>query len=326
MVKKLSENNTKFYVPKILSETRWSCHADAIKAIVHGYEKIKEALANISHDHVQKDFVKIEAARLLNKMGNLEIALYVEFWNDILEQFDATNKLLQDPQMVLSSAVEALKSLKSFVVSEKEMFDKYEDAARKTSSTYEYTETRPRSRNVRLNPLDYAKFSETQLSPKEQFRVESFIPVVDQLSASLSDRIRAYDVVSDRFGFLNHLEDLSISELQKAADNLVKLYNGDLAISLWNELVQFVAIIDAFKKDYNVDSEPKEIFLYRILMDNNLGAAFPNIEITLRMYLVLMVANCSGERSFSKMKIIKNRLRTTMTQKRLVHFSLLSIE
>ena len=150
--------------------------------------------------------------------------------------------------------------------------------------------------------------------------------MVDQLSASLSDRTRAYDVVCDRFGFLDHLEDLSISELHKAADNLVKLYNGDLEISLGNELVQFVAIIDAFKKDYNVDSEPKEMFFYRILMDNNFGAAFPNIKITLRMYLVLMVANCDGERSFSKMKMIKNRLRTIMTQKRLVHFSLLSIE
>ena len=47
LVKKLSENNTKFYVPKILSETRWSCHADAKKAIVHDYEKMIEALADI---------------------------------------------------------------------------------------------------------------------------------------------------------------------------------------------------------------------------------------------------------------------------------------
>lgn len=67
--------------------------------------------------------------------------------------------------------------------------------------------------------------------------------MVDQLSASLSDKIRAYDVICDRFCFLNHLEDLSLSELHKAADNLVKLYNGDLEISLGNELVQFVAVL-----------------------------------------------------------------------------------
>ena len=36
LLKKLSENITKFYVPKVLSETRWSCRADATKAIVNG--------------------------------------------------------------------------------------------------------------------------------------------------------------------------------------------------------------------------------------------------------------------------------------------------
>jgi hypothetical protein len=42
-----------------LSETRWSCRADATKAIVHGYEKIKVALADISQDQEQKDVVKM---------------------------------------------------------------------------------------------------------------------------------------------------------------------------------------------------------------------------------------------------------------------------
>ena len=38
-----------------------------------------------------------------------------------------------------------------------------------------------------------------------------------------------------------------------------------------------------------------------------------------------MVTNCSGERSFSKPKYIKNRLRTTMTNERVTHLSLMSI-
>jgi len=36
---------------------------------------------------------------------------------------------------------------------------------------------------------------------------------------------------------------------------------------------------------------------------------FPNVAIALRMYLVLMVTNCSAERSFSKLKLIESRLR-----------------
>ena len=55
-------------------------------------------------------------------------------------------------------------------------------------------------------------------------------------------------------------------------------------------------------------------------------STFPNVEIALRMYLVLMVTNCSSERSFSKMKLIKNRLRASMRNERLSNLALLSIE
>ena len=53
---------------------------------------------------------------------------------------------------------------------------------------------------------------------------------------------------------------------------------------------------------------------------------FPNVETVLRIYLVLMITNCSSERSFSKMKIIKNRLRTTMTYERLSNLAIMSVE
>ena len=43
-------------------------------------------------------------------------------------------------------------------------------------------------------------------------------------------------------------------------------------------------------------------------------------------HILMMVSNWSGERSLSKMTIIKNRLRTTMNQERLSRFTLLSIE
>ena len=54
--------------------------------------------------------------------------------------------------------------------------------------------------------------------------------------------------------------------------------------------------------------------------------SFPNVEIALRMYLIPMVTYCSGERSFSKLKYVKNRLRTTMTNERVTHLSLMRIE
>jgi len=40
----------------------------------------------------------------------------------------------------------------------------------------------------------------------------------------------------------------------------------------------------------------------------------------------MMITNCSGERSFSKLNLIKEELRSTVSQKRLNSLSLMSIE
>ena len=53
---------------------------------------------------------------------------------------------------------------------------------------------------------------------------------------------------------------------------------------------------------------------------------FSNVEISLRIFLALMVTNCSAERSFSQLKHIKNPNRTTMRQEMLDSLSLQRIE
>jgi hypothetical protein len=53
---------------------------------------------------------------------------------------------------------------------------------------------------------------------------------------------------------------------------------------------------------------------------------FPNVCIALRIFLTLPVTVASAERSFSKLKLIKNYLRNSMVQERLVDLTILSIE
>ena len=72
-----------------------------------------------------------------------------------------------------------------------------------------------------------------------------------------------------------------------------------------------------------------QLYLYQLLANKRPNDTFPNVEISLRMFLVLMAANCSrpnSGRSFSKLKLIENRLRTSMSEGRLVGLTLLSIE
>ncbi|KAM8952281.1 coiled-coil domain-containing protein 9 [Pelodytes ibericus] len=52
----------------------------------------------------------------------------------------------------------------------------------------------------------------------------------------------------------------------------------------------------------------------------------PNVSIALRILLTLLISVASGERSFSKLKLIKNYLRSSMSQERSVGLAMISTE
>lgn len=64
----------------------------------------------------------------------------------------------------------------------------------------------------------------------------------------------------------------------------------------------------------------------KILSENNLRSQFENCHTALRIFLMFPVSVASNERPFSKLKLIKNYLRSTMSQDRLSNLSILSIE
>ena len=145
----------------------------------------------------------------------------------------------------------------------------------------------------------------------------------------MSDRIGAYSEVCRLFGFLARLEDLNEQELQQAAEQLISTYKNDLEELLADELAQFASLLrtPAVKQTCYTDTDAsKELNMFRLLVGHGLAPTFPNVEITLRIYLCLMVSNCSGERTFSRLKLIKDELRSTMAQKRMNVISLMSIE
>ncbi|KAG6920443.1 hypothetical protein G0U57_019127, partial [Chelydra serpentina] len=53
---------------------------------------------------------------------------------------------------------------------------------------------------------------------------------------------------------------------------------------------------------------------------------YPNVYIATPILLTIPVSVASGERSFSKLKLIKNDLRSTMSQERLTGLAILAIE
>ena len=59
---------------------------------------------------------------------------------------------------------------------------------------------------------------------------------------------------------------------------------------------------------------------------NDLNQAFPNVCTLLGIFATIPVSSASAERSFSRLKLIKSYLRSTMSEQWLSGLSLLSIE
>ena len=66
--------------------------------------------------------------------------------------------------------------------------------------------------------------------------------------------------------------------------------------------------------------------MIQYIITNELEDIYPNVYISIRIMLTMPASTASAERSFSKLKIIKNYLRNNKKQDRLSGLAILSIE
>ena len=204
----------------------------------------------------------------------------------------------------------------------------FESEAQKVTQVQDYQPTRTR-RIVRNRKRDDDVGSgrlvpdaiDNQLRERRS-RVEVFLAVLESLLSALEQRRKAYTQLNIRFSFLRNLHDLTPAQIQESACRLLEAYPQDLKDGLKDELPQF----SEFVKHIGVDCSSPELNYFTLIKENNIDTTFSNIDNLLRIYLCMMVTNCTGERSFSKMKLIKNYLRKTMGQERLNYLILLNIE
>lgn len=68
------------------------------------------------------------------------------------------------------------------------------------------------------------------------------------------------------------------------------------------------------------------IQIFELLNTFDLISAFPNLYLTYKALCTIPATSVSSERSFSKVKLVKNRLRSTICQDRLENLLLLTCE
>jgi len=132
-------------------------------------------------------------------------------------------------------------------------------------------------------------------------------------------------IVSD-FNFLsgNLLSTLKSEKIKLWVNDLALKYDQDLnAAELYSEFENFKYQVPLSMTTFE---NATQLDVLKHFHQYSLKDLYPNLEVALRIFLKIPVTTATRERSFSKLKLIKNYLRSTISQSRLTGMAILSIK
>jgi hypothetical protein len=111
--------------------------------------------------------------------------------------------------------------------------------------------------------------------------------------------------------------------MKKCAADLAIKYDEDIGPEIINEIEFFKYQAKVVLRD---GQNANFLNILNAIKSRELDSTCPNLVIAYRLYLTMPVTVATGERSFSKLKLIKTYLRSTMSQERLTNSAILSTE
>jgi hypothetical protein len=269
------------------------------------------------------------ANSLLAKIKSFKFICSLLIWFEILGRINIVSKALQQSDAVLSEAVKMVENAK-ISLSEfrnESAFEAFLNSAKTIAEEVEATAefpppARPRARRRFFN---YEAEDEPITDAEQHFKVNFYYYLLDTAINKFDERFELMNQNNFIFSFLQKLKqwkDLELETRQTHCSNLEnKLSHAGSSDVEKLELFNEIELLPMFIED---STTPLNILNY--LFTNKLISVFPNLSTALRIYLTLPVTVAHSERSFSKLKLIKNYLRSTLSQSRLTNLLLISIE
>ena len=148
---------------------------------------------------------------------------------------------------------------------------------------------------------------------------------LDRLVQEIRDRSKRLQDLNSKFGFLLDVQSLIASEdvnedsLLPHCVDLAIAYEGDVdAISLLLEIMDCRMLMKK-RPSSEVPSTPEELLKFTIQYGKDV---FPNLGTAMQCLLTISVSVASCERLFSKLKLIKTYLQSTMCQEHLSNLAI----
>lgn len=304
--------------PKPLCTTRWSSRIDAMKPLCKNPGEITAALRKIEDTDSFKPDVRFEAGSLADKIDYSFICCAC-FWYDILSQTNIASKALQSIKSNIQAALISVESVTNFLLNYEQdscdIFQKAADICESISIESKFeSQKRPAAR--------------TTVTSEDEFRANVIMPVIKSAVDSITDRFKALQKYNELFSFLY---DFANYETNRRSGSLLQsckkleialTHNGNSDID-GDDLFAELAVVSTLINNENI---AHIIDVLNAIQKKNMQNIVPNFVIALRILLTIPVSVASGERSFSKLKLIKTFLRNSMGQERLSDLAIISIE
>ncbi|KAF2943933.1 hypothetical protein DAI22_02g102200 [Oryza sativa Japonica Group] len=323
---KIFLENVPHLTVKSVCNTRWESRIKSVQAIRYQTPQIRSALLELEKASTDDPKAVSDAQSLVTALENFEYLVGMVIWHDILFSINMVSKKLQSEIVCMDATLKQIEGVISFFQRYRnEGFTSSIDIAKVIASDMDIEPKFPTKRQAKRKKHfdEQNDQNEEQQSVVESFRVNYFLVMIDVAIASLTSRFEQLKAFENVFGFLftsKNLKSLDDTDLWQCCTNFVETFshNNSSDVEL-NDFFSELKVLQATLPDA-LKSAP-EILEFITAAD-----CYPNVLVAYRILLTVPVTVASTERSFSKLKLLKNYLRSTMSQERLNGLAMCCIE
>lgn len=309
---------------KRVATTRWSAHHASVKVMAEKFDEVTKAIEELCDPKENLD-TKGAAQNLLPAVHNFTFLCYLFFWNDVLKEVNYTQVSLQAKALSLDESLIKLETLRLYIFEKRnEIVEKAIEKALKKSTENEI----PIERRIRRKKkMAGEQLKDEALSLQEENK-KDMLECLDRFHSEIQARSTAIRDTAGRFEVLenNNLLLARDEQLKILVSKLTSFYDEVCEQEICLEIPRLRRHLKAANLDSSKTKDWVALDFLKFIVEWDFIESLPNLVLSLKLFLTICVSVASCERSFSKMKLIKNYLRSTMSDSRLSSLAILTIE